>query len=630
MTAAPSLVAFLTPLAAPAPAPAPASDPAAAVELAVWDWIFVAWFLLVTTGVGLVYARRAGSNLAEYFLSGRNLPWWALGTSMVATTFAADTPLVVSGFVAEGGIARNWLWWSFLIGGTLTVFVFSRWWRRSQVFTEIELVALRYDGAAARALRGFKAVWLGLVVNAIIFGWVTTAMQHVLRTVLPGVDEVWSIGILIAITLGYAAMSGLWGVVATDVLQFAMAMVGAIVLAVLAVAEVGGLGPLVERMQEVSATHGRDLLAVFPTGWDAFTAAVMVLVLVQWWAVYYPGAEPGGGGYVAQRMLAAKDENHARAGTLWFIFAHYVLRPWPWILVALAAIALDPSIVGDKVAGEAAYPGMFRVLPTGLLGLVTASFLAAYMSTITTQLNLASSFLVNDLYLPFLARANTDGVGTERGRVRAARAALVLVTAIGCVVTWLMETAGSGWELLFNLTAGTGLVFILRWLWWRVNAWSEIAAIVASAVLCSAAYLTPLRDTIADYAGSADLVGPYRLLLIVTGTTITWLGVTLLTRPVSMAHLRRFYTTVLPGGAWGPVAAATGVPPARLRHDLGMWVAASALVFGALIGLGSALLLQPWPAVGFGLLAVAGGLVLRMLMRRDRMRPRRPIVAGRA
>lgn len=591
------------------------------VSLDGWDWAFLVWSLVVTTGVGLYYARRAGANLSEYLLSGRNLPWWALGTSMVATTFAADTPIVVAEFVITKGIAGNWLWWNFLVGGTLTVFVFSRLWRRSGVVTEVELIAKRYDGRAALALRGFKALYLGLLVNAIIFGWVTKAMSQILDVVIGPEDSTLALSILIALTLGYTALSGLWGVVATDILQFAMAMIGSILMAVLSVKEAGGLEQLVDRVSALGSENGRDLLAIFPTGWNAFSAAILVLVLVNWWAVYYPGAEPGGGGYVAQRMAAAKDEKHARAGTLWFAFAHYVLRPWPWILVGLAALALeprflDPKTYGDEFAPGKAYPSMFRVLPVGLLGLVVASFVAAYMSTITSQLNLAASYLVNDFYLPFVAPKGSPP--DDRTQVRVARGTVVAVTIVGCVITWLLSSAGTGWTLIMEATAGSGLVLVLRWLWWRVNAWSEISAMAASAVACLLSHTKAGEALLLGLAGgdeAAELVAPLRLLFVVAVTTVTWLAVTFATKPVGAEKLAAFYREVRPGGFWGPVARALSLPPVRIGRDVALWAASSVFVFGCLFGIGELLLLRTGAGVGFLAAGVAGGVAVVGLLR---------------
>lgn len=586
------------------------------LQLSFWDWLFLAWFLLVTTGVGLYYARRAGRNLQEYFLSGRDLPWWALGTSMVATNFAADTPLAVTGIVLQDGIAGNWLWWNFMFGGTLTVFLFSRWWRRSHITTEIELISKRYDGKAASILRGVKAVYLGLLVNSIIFGWVTLAMGRILEVVFD-LPRPMSLGILLAITLFYTALSGLWGVVASDVLQFSMAMVGAIILAVLSVQEVGGLEILVKDIQTLGAYYDKDYLAIFPTGWSAFTGAVMVLVLVNWWAVYYPGNEPGGGGYIAQRMFAAKNENHARAGTLWFIFANFVLRPWPWILVALSAAVLEPAFLAGHAQGpyapEKAYPWMFQVLPEGMLGLVVASFFAAFMSTITTTLNLSASYLVNDLYLPLTAGRKQS----DRRQVWVARTAVGLVTGVGCLVAWQMESVSGGWELLMDVTAGTGLVLIARWLWWRVNAWSEISAMLSSALICLWTFSEDGEDLLFRWSREQEaLVEPIRLLLILSVTTVVWLTTTFLTPPVSRKHLTAFFEEVRPGGFWGDIDLEAGFPKSRMSRDLILWGTSTMMIFGSLFGLGSALLLQTGAAALFLSLAAAGTLATYYFMRK--------------
>lgn len=587
-----------------------------AAALQAWDWFLVVWSLAVVVGVGVWYSRRAGRSLDEYFLSGRSLPWWALGTSMVATTFAADTPLAVGELVVEDGIAGNWLWWNFLIGAALTVFLFSRWWRRARITTEIELLALRYDGRAARALRGFKAVYFGLVLNSLVIGWVTKAMVGILATIFPEVPPGWILAGLIALTLAYTALSGLWGVVATDVLQFTLAMVGSILLAVLSVRDAGGLGRLVARVRELEVEHGRNLLSLFPSGADAFSFVVLVLVLVNWWAVYYPGVEPGGGGYVAQRMLAAKDERHARAGTLWFLIAHFVLRPWPWVLVALAAIVRAPEYLAASgaPAPATAYPSMFSVLPVGLYGLVIGSFLAAYMSTITTQLNLAASYLVNDLYRPFLAR---DGMAPRR-EVHVARIAVAIVTAAGCLVSYLLVSVSEGWNVMRELTAGTGLVLILRWLWWRVNAWSEIAAIVASALAFTVSKLPPCEAALLDLAGrDAGAAAQLRLVGIVLCTSACWILVTYATRPVGAERLQAFYRLVRPGGWWQPLAQATGIPVHGLRLELAMWGTSIALAFGALFATGSLLLLDFRTAFLSGAIAALAAFVLRALFLRE-------------
>jgi Na+/proline symporter len=604
------------------------------VEMAALDWIVIAAFLAASLGVGLWFTRRAGKSLDDYFLSGRDLPWWALGTSMIATSFASDTPLIVAGMVLKEGTALNWSWWNFLVGGTLTVFVFSRWWRRAEITTEVELIALRYDGRAARLLRGFKALYLGLLLNAIVFGWVTKAMVKVLRVVLPAegplASETTAIGLLVAMTLGYTALSGLWGVVATDVFQFIVAMAGAVLVAWLGAAECGGMTELLARVRTIEAASGRDFLALLPSGGDALLGLLVVPLLVQWWAVYYPGSEPGGGGYVAQRMFAARDERHARAGTLWYIVVHYALRPWPWIVTGLAALVLEPAFAGLAADGtplpeasvrpdsEMAYPWMFRLLPAGALGLVVASFLAAYMSTITSLLNLSASYLVNDFWLPLRrSRASAADSGSAaappldpRAGVAIARLTVAIVTVAGVVVTWSLDRAGAGWSLVWEFTAGTGLVLLARWLWWRVNAWSEIAAMVASV---AAASLLQIDAVAAKFTGDWQ-----RLLAVVAVTTLAWVTTTLATRPCSAGHLARFFLRVRPGGAWGPVAVAAGRPAASLRRDLVLWLAATAATYALLFACGHALFGRVAAASLCAVIALLpGAVVVKGLCRPD-------------
>jgi len=595
------------------------------MTLAPLDWAVVVAFLALSLGVGVWFTRRSGQSLDDYFLSGRDLPWWALGTSMIATSFASDTPLVVAGFVLTAGVAKNWVWWSFLVGGTLTVFVFSRWWRRAELTTEVELIALRYDGRAAAGLRGFKALYLGLLLNSIVFGWVTKAMEKVLRAVLPDsgllAHEGFVVGVLIVVTLLYTAASGLWGVVATDVLQFVVAMVGAVAVAWLGVRECGGLDAMLARVASLEAASGRDFLPLLPRGGDVVALLVVPLV-VQWWAVYYPGSEPGGGGYVAQRMFAAKDERHARGGTLWYIVFHYALRPWPWIVAGLAALCLEPRFAGlaadgsplppgaAPIAGfdaESAYPWLFRFLPSGLLGLVVASFLAAYMSTITSLLNLSASYLVNDLWLPLQQRRGR--ASSPRAQVAVARATVVVVALAGGVVTASLARAGDGWSLVWEFTAGTGAVLLARWLWWRVNAWSEIAALAASIATCAVARLPPVAARVAD--------GWPRLLLVVAVTTVAWVATTLATRPCAMETLIRFHRRVRPGGAWGPVAAAAGAPGASLRPDLLRWLVSTAATYALLVATGLAVLGRPREAAAAAAVALLAGAAVVRGLRRD-------------
>jgi len=571
------------------------------------DWLFIVLYMAFALGVGVYFSGRAGRSLVSYFISGRALPWWVLGTSMVATTFAADTPLAVSGLVIKDGISGNWLWWNFILGGTLTVFFFSHLWRRSEVLTEVELIALRYSGRPAAFLRSFKALYLGLPITGLIFGWVTMAMTHVVEVML-GWDKVLSIGVLLLITLIYTYLSGLWGVVTTDVLQFTMAMVGSIVLAILAVnhPQVGGLSGLVEKVDP-------EKLSLLPSFKEAVPMAFLVMVMVNWWAVYYPGAEPGGGGWVAQRMLAARDERHSVWGTLWFTIAHYVLRPWPWILVGLASLVVFKEELASGMHPEQAYPAMMNLLPHGFKGLLLASFLAAYMSTIDSILTLASSYLVNDFYKPVVKKEAAD-----RHYVRISRLCVVLVMAVGALVSWLLGSVRAGWTLIMELTAGTGLVLLLRWYWWRINTWSEITAIGVSAVTSLLLHSKLASPTLADHLARRLQMDSwaFSILAVVALTTLSWLIVTFLTQPVDLEHLRRFYQKVHPGGFWGPVAKALpGVSSStNFVAKAIAWFSSSLMIFCFLFGTGTLLLGEWIYGAFFCIIGVLSALILAFFL----------------
>src|SRR5215210_5654849 len=442
------------------------------MHLVFSDWLIIALYFVVSAAIGLAYTRKASQSLDEYFVSGRALPWWLAGTSMVATTFSADTPLVVAGLVARYGVAGNWLWWNGAISGILTVFFFSRLWRRAGVLTDLEFAELRYGGRPAAVLRGFRAVYLAIPVNLIIMGWVTRAMVTVLQITLN--INPWTAAILLfAVTAAYTIFSGLWGVVVTDSFQFVVKMIGVIVLAVYAVNSVGGLDSLVQQ----SSVHFGSYEAAFnvlpPTDKAWLPLSTLIVFLsVQWWAAWYPGAEPGGGGYVAQRILAAKDERHGLLATLWFQIANYALRPWPWILVGFVAVLRYPGLANPE---EGYVRVMVDVLPSPIKGLLLATFAAAYMSTIGTHLNWGASYLVNDVYLRFI---KPDA--SRRAQVIASRVATVTLMGLSLVVMAYLQSVEQGWKLLLGLGAGTGAVFILRWYWWRINAWSEISAMAAS------------------------------------------------------------------------------------------------------------------------------------------------------
>ena len=549
------------------------------MQVSLLDWAFVAIYFVLALGVGLYFSRRAGGNIVEYFTSGRSLPWWLAGTSMVATTFAADTPLAVTQLVADHGIAGNWLWWNMVMSGLLTVFLFARLWRRAEVLTDVELTELRYSGESAAILRGFRALYLAIPINLIIFGWVTLAMVKIIELTV-GVDKWVAVGLCVLVTLVYSGLSGLWGVVMTDFLQFIIAMVGSLALAFFAIDAVGGIGGLQEGLVRIYGPEN-DVLSFIPdigSVWMPVTA-FLVYLAVNWWAAWYPGAEPGGGGYIAQRMFSTQDERHSLLATLWFNIAHYALRPWPWILVALASLVLYPDIE-DKQTGYILV--MLDHLPIGFKGLMLASFAAAFMSTVSTQLNWGSSYLINDFYKRFIRKD-----ASPQHYVMAARWATVGLVLAGALVTSQMQTIAGAWKFLLALGAGTGAVYILRWFWWRINAWSEISAMIASFVVSLFLQLGLGMDT-GDAAVFARV-----MLMTVAASTVVWLTVTFLTAPESEETLLRFYRKVRPGGAgWKPLAAkAPEVQTDRgLGRDLLDWAAGITLIYAALFGTGKLIL----------------------------------------
>jgi Na+/proline symporter len=558
------------------------------------DWAVIAAYFLFNIGIGFYYKSRAGSSTSEFFLSGRNVPWWLAGTSMVATTFAADTPLVVTGLVARNGIAGNWLWWNMVASGMLTVFLFARLWRRSGVTTDIELTELRYSGKPAAFLRGFRAVYLGVVMNCIILGWVNLAMVKILMLVL-GVTKgqaLWIVIGIIALTSLISTLSGLWGVLVTDLFQFVIKMGMVIVLGVAAVRAVGGI----ERMKTALGGEGSAFLSFVPDLHSIWMPAITfgVYIAVNWWATWYPGAEPGGGGYVAQRMFSAKDERHSLLATLWFNVAHYALRPWPWVIAGMASVILYPHLA-DPETGYIKV--MIDYLPASLRGLMVAAFAAAFMSTVGTQLNWGASYLVNDFYRRFLA-----GGRPERHYVNASQIATIGLTIISAVVTHYMDSIAAAWKLLIVTGAGTGTVLILRWYWWRINAWSEVSAMAA-------AFIVSVTLQTAFHLDSDNPVQFAWLILITVGiTTAVWLAVTFVTRPESEETLLRFYRKVRPAPlGWRPVERLA--PDVEVTHDLGWnladWLAGCALVYGALFGIGK-VILHDWVAgAAFILIAVA-------------------------
>ena len=554
--------------------------------LTTLDWIVIGAYFALNLAIGLYYARRARGSTTEFFLSGRNVPWWLAGTSMVATTFSADTPLVVTGMVARYGIAGNWLWWNMAASGMLTVFVYARLWRRAGVMTDVELAELRYSGKPAAFLRGFRALYLGVPINCIIIGWVNLAMLKILQVTL-GLDAagaLWVLVAMLAFTAFYTTLAGLWGVLVTDLVQFVLKMGMVLALAYYAVRATGGLAALQDKVRQLdAAAGGGSRLAFFPSTDSAWMPAITLFVYlgVSWWASWYPGAEPGGGGYVAQRIFSAKNERHGLFATLWFNIAHYAVRPWPWILTALASLVLYPTLE-DKESGYVRTLMDPAVFPPALRGIMLAAFCAAYMSTIGTQLNWGASYVVNDFYRRFLRRARA-----EREYVVVSQAVTVGLMLLSIYVTLHLASIEQAWKLLIVTGAGTGTVLLLRWFWWRINAWSEVSAMAVAAVVSLYLQLGLKWDS--------DRPRDFAYIMIVTVglTTIAWLATTWMTAPEPAETLHAFYRRVRPHGrGWAPIAAAVGLPEASgsLGGELFNAFLGCVLVYAALFGVGEILL----------------------------------------
>jgi len=578
------------------------------MNLSVLDWTVIAAYFLFNLGIGLYYARRAGGSTNEFFLSGRNVPWWLAGTSMVATTFAADTPLAVTGFVAKNGIAGNWLWWNFVMSGMLTVFLYARLWRRAGVMTDIEFAELRYSGKPAAFLRGFRALYLGLPINCIILGWVNLAMVKILEITL-GLSKTSAILVVIGMllfTAFYTALSGLWGVLVTDLFQFALKMSMVIVLAILAVNAVGGIDALKTKIGAMDAASGSgSRLAFFPEFDSVWMPAVTLFVYlaVIWWSTWYPGAEPGGGGYVAQRIFSAKNERHGLLATLWFNIAHYALRPWPWILTALASLILYPELV-DKESGYIKTLLDPNVFPSYLRGFMLAAFAAAYMSTIGTQLNWGASYVINDFYRRFVKRSET-----EKHYVIASQVVTLLLMAASLIITFYMDSIGGAWKLLLVTGAGTGTVLLLRWYWWRINAWSEVSAMICAAVV------SIFLQVVLKWNSDLPLDFAYLMLVTVGVTTVVWVVVTTMTSPEPIETLVAFYRRVRPEGpGWTGIAARADLSAShaqgRLYLQVVNWILGVALIYGTLFGIGK-LIFKEWVAgFAFLLVAVVAGILI--------------------
>ena len=553
------------------------------MHLSTLDLGIILASILISFLPAIFLVRRASQSTTEFFTSGRSAPWWLIGISMVATTFSTDTPNLVTNMVRESGVSDNWLWWSFLLTGMLTVFFFARMWRRSGVLTDLEFYEIRYSGKAASFVRGFRAVYLGLFFNCVIMATVNLAAAKIGNVVL-GWPMYRTLIFAATITIFFASVSGLWGVLVTDSIQFLITMTGTFAVAYFALQqpEVGGLHGLISKIDPKTLS----LLPDFGD-WPTAMAVLIIPITIQWWSVWYPGAEPGGGSYIAQRMLAARSEKDALTGTLFFNAMHYALRPWPWILVALASTLIFPTL-GDiaraypyvdphLIGNDMAYPAMLKFLPAGFLGLMIAGLLAAYRSTIETHLNWGASYLVHDLYRRFL---KPDA--SERHYVWAGRVTTALLMIAAASLTFALDTAAESFQLILGIGAGTGLLYLLRWFWWRVNAWSEVAAMVSS-------FLVALGFFIAKKSGHA-VPATESLIITVVTTTIVWVATAFLTPPTDRETLLAFYRKVRPAGpGWREIRAASGVTaaPDSLPQALLGWVLGCTFIYAALFGTGS-------------------------------------------
>ncbi len=513
------------------------------------DWLLIVLFLVLSLSIGLIYRRRGSGNMSDFFLGGRKLPWFVAGISMVATTFAADTPLAVTELVAKYGISGNWIWWNMLIGGMLTVFFFARLWRKANILTELEFIELRYDGQAARFLRGFKAIYLGLLINAAIIGWVNLALISLVKVFFDVPDQylLWIVFASMSVALLYSALSGLWGVAVTDLVQFVIAMVACTVLAFFVVNSdaIGGIEGLKAKVPAQSLSFFPKIASGDGSSLYSFTISIgafLAFIGVQWWASWYPGAEPGGGGYVAQRMMSCKTEKDSVFATLLFQVFHYCLRPWPWIIVALASVVLYPELSEDNFRLGYVY-AMRDFLPSGLKGLLLVAFLAAYLSTISTQLNWGASYLINDFYKRFVLNKNNEK--SDKHFVKMARIATFFIMIFALFITSRISSISGVWEFLLECGAGLGLVLILRWYWWRINAWSEITATIVPFIVFAV-----LRVFFEAENPDFFVYQKGTFFLTVGITTLAWVFVTFITKPVNKTKLFAFYQLVKPEGAW--------------------------------------------------------------------------------
>ncbi|NRD23020.1 Na+:solute symporter [Winogradskyella litoriviva] len=597
------------------------------VSLSTLDYILIIAFFAITLSIGVFVSKKAGKNSSEFFLSGKTMPWWLLGVSMVATTFSTDTPNLVTDIVRTNGVSGNWVWWAFLITGLLTVFVYAKLWRKSNVNTDLEFYEFRYGGKPATFLRKFRAIYLGVIFNVITMSAVTLAAIKI-GGIMLGLEPWQTVVSAGLITVVFSALGGFKGVVYTDFILFFVAMGGAIGAAYYLVnlPEVGGIEAIMTDENVI------DKLSILPDFSDknALITLFIIPLAVQWWSSWYPGAEPGGGGYIAQRMLAAKDENHAIGATFFFNIMHYALRPWPWILVALASLVVFPdlasiqeafpNITDDKLGHDLAYSAMLTKLPSGLLGLVLASLIAAYMSTISTQLNWGSSYIVYDFY-----KQQINPKASEKRLVAVGRLSTVMLMIISALLALLLQNALQLFELLLVFGAGTGLIFILRWFWWRINAWSEITAMFASGIISILLKLTPLGDYLFKSEDSV-FENYFEYPFVVFVTTIIWLIATYVTQPESKEVLQDFYRKIQPGGpGWEKIISEANADGVNLKTTEEKWSVPSgigAMLIGCLFIYSCMFATGYWIygnynfAIGLTISALLSGFFLKIIWKR--------------
>ena len=575
------------------------------MTLSSLDWTIIGVYFLLSLAVGIWASKQAGKDTRSFFLAGRNMPWWLLGVSMVATTFSTDTPNLVTDLVRQNGVSGNWTWWAFLVTGMLTVFVYAKLWHRSGVLTDIEFYELRYSGKAAAFLRGFRALYLGLVFNVLVMGAVSLAAIKFGEIVL-GLPGWVTLTIACSITLAYSTLGGLKAVIITDFVQFTLAMIGSVwgMMYILGLPQIGGLSNLLTHSNVV------DKLALFPDMSDpnVWVPVLLVPLAVQWWASYYPGSEPGGGGYIAQRMFSAKDESNAVSATFLFNAAHYALRPWPWILIALASLVVFPelkdlqsafpNLPADKLGHDVAYPAMLTLLPSGLLGLVAASLIAAFMSTMSTQVNLGASYLVNDFYQRFI---RPDA--SEKQLVAVGRMFTVISIILGGGLGLMLTSAGQAFNLLLMIGAGTGLIYILRWFWWRINAYTEIVAMLSSLII--AGYMN---------FGNVDLDSWQKIVIGAILTTIIWITATFITPADDEETLLKFVKKVNPGGpGWKKYQVEGASEPWPVPQGILNMLLGCIAVYGFLLGVGQLIYGNNYSGM---LLLILGGFCGYQLKRR--------------